>query len=90
MNEVFKAINDPTRREILNLLRSGPLSAGDIADRFNISKPSITHHLNLLRQAGLVYSDKRGQFIYYSLNTTVLEDVMKWVMGLYDSKSPKS
>jgi ArsR family transcriptional regulator len=80
MNQLFKALNDPTRREILELLRKGDLSAGDIADQFDMSKPSISHHLDLLRQAGLVESVKKGQFIYYSINTTVFDEVVKWMM----------
>ena len=80
MNTLFKALNDPTRREILELLKEKDLTAGEIADQFNISKPSISHHLDLLRQAGLVVSVKEGQFIYYSLNTTVMDEVLKWLM----------
>ena len=82
MQNVFKALNDDTRRKILELLRQGDLTAGDIADQFNISKPSISHHLDILKRAGLVSDDKRGQFIYYSLNTTILEDILKWIMTL--------
>ena len=78
MNALFKALNDTTRREILELLKKGDLSAGEIADRFNISKPSISHHLDLLKQAGLVQSVKEGQYIYYSLNTTVMDEIVKW------------
>lgn len=81
MNQLFKALNDSTRRQILDLLRDGDLNAGDIADRFNMSKPSISHHLDLLRQAGLVESVKQGQFITYSLNTTVLDDLLSWLMS---------
>jgi len=82
MNILFKALNDSTRREILELLKKGDLTAGEIADRFNISKPSISHHLDLLKQAGLVHSTKEGQFIYYSLNTTVMDEMLKWIMKL--------
>lgn len=82
MNTLFKALNDPTRREILELLKEKDLTAGEIADQFNISKPSISHHLDLLRQAGLVVSVKEGQFIYYSLNTTVMDDMLKWIISL--------
>lgn len=82
MNQVFKALNDPTRRKILEMLRESDLTAGDIADQFDISKPSISHHLDQLRQADLVLSVKRGQFVYYSLHTTVLDDLMGWIMGL--------
>ena len=86
MNALFKALNDPTRREILELLKKGDLTAGEIADQFNISKPSISHHLDLLRQAGLVQSVKEGQFIYYSLNTTVMDEIVKWFVGFKTKK----
>ncbi len=65
MNNLFKALNDSTRRKILELLQKKDMTAGDIADEFNISKPSISHHLDLLKQAGLVEAEKNGQFIYY-------------------------
>ena len=84
MNKVFKALNDQTRREILNLLKEKDLNAGEIAEAFNITKPSISHHLDLLQQAELVTSEKRGQYIIYSLNTTVLDDILKWVITLKD------
>lgn len=87
LNSLFKALNDPTRREILELLKDKDLTAGEIADQFNISKPSISHHLDLLRQAGLVVSVKEGQFIYYSINTTVMDEMLKWIMQL---KSPQN
>ncbi len=80
MNALFKALNDKTRREILELLKDGDLTAGDIADKFNISKPSISHHLDLLKQANLVTSLKDGQFIYYSINTTVIDEILKWLL----------
>ncbi|WP_259070447.1 autorepressor SdpR family transcription factor [Mucilaginibacter sp. X4EP1] len=87
MNNLFKALNDPTRREILELLKEKDLTAGEIADQFNISKPSISHHLDLLRQAGLVISVKEGQFIYYSLNTTVMDEMLKWIISLQSHKN---
>ena len=80
MNQLFKALNDPTRREILELLKEKDMTAGEISDQFNISKPSISHHLDLLRQAGLVVSVKEGQFVSYSLNTTVMDEMLKWIM----------
>ena len=80
MNSLFKALNDKTRRDILELLRKGDLSAGDISDKFDIAKPSISHHLDLLKQAGLVISEKKGQFIYYSLNVTVFDELVKWIL----------
>ncbi|HZY39811.1 MAG TPA: autorepressor SdpR family transcription factor [Mucilaginibacter sp.] len=86
MNSIFKALNDPTRREILELLKEKDLTAGEIADQFNISKPSISHHLDLLRQAGLVVSVKEGQFIFYSLNTTVMDEMLKWIISLQTKK----
>ncbi|MBD80820.1 MAG: transcriptional regulator [Crocinitomicaceae bacterium] len=82
MNSVFKALNDPTRRKILELLKEDDMTAGDIADEFDISKPSISHHLDLLKQADLVTSVKKGQFIYYSLNATVMDDILKWIIQL--------
>jgi len=87
LNALFKALNDPTRREILELLKEKDLTAGEIADQFNISKPSISHHLDLLRQAGLVVSVKEGQFILYSLNTTVMDEMLKWIISLQSQKN---
>lgn len=80
MNTLFKALNDATRREILELLKEKDLTAGEIADHFNISKPSISHHLDLLKQADLVEATKEGQFITYSLNTSVVDEILKWFM----------
>ena len=81
MNSLFKALNDKTRREILELLKEKDLSAGEIAEKFDIAKPSISHHLDLLKQAELVTSEKKGQFIYYSLNVTVFDELVKWVLN---------
>lgn len=89
MNILFKALNDPTRREILEMLRKRDMTAGEIADGFNISKPSISHHLDLLKQAGLVEGIKQGQFIYYSLNTTVVDEIIKWFMQFQNKKSKR-
>ncbi len=80
MNSLFKALNDSTRRKILELLKKKDMTAGEIADKFNISKPSISHHLDLLKQAGLVEAEKDGQYIYYSINTTVVDDILKWLL----------
>lgn len=82
MNLFFKALNDATRREILELLKKKDLTAGEIADHFNITKPSISHHLDLLKQAGLVEASKQGQFIYYSLNTSVVDEIIKWFVQI--------
>lgn len=86
MNQVFKALNDPTRREILELLQQRDMTAGEIVDQFSISGPSISHHLDILKQAGLVTAEKEGQFIYYSLNTTVVDEIMKWFLQFKTKK----
>ena len=89
MNEVFKAVSDKTRRAILQLLRERDMTAGEIADQFNISKPSISHHLNILKQAGLVMDERQGQNIYYSLNTTVFQELLQWVVDFCDKEDGK-
>lgn len=81
LNLVFKALADPTRRRILDLLREGDLTAGEIAAHFQITKPSISHHLNLLKQAGLVEDRRQGQNIVYALNATVFQEVLGWTMS---------
>ena len=86
MNALFKALNDPTRREILEMLKDGEMTAGDIADRFSMTKPSISHHLDLLKQAGLVEAEKDGQFIYYSLNVSVVDEIVKWFVQFTKKK----
>jgi ArsR family transcriptional regulator, arsenate/arsenite/antimonite-responsive transcriptional repressor len=86
MNNVFKALNDPTRREILELLREKDMTVGEIVSMFNISGPSISHHLDLLKQAKLVIAEKNGQFISYSLNTTVVDEIMKWLIQIKSKK----
>jgi DNA-binding transcriptional ArsR family regulator len=80
MNNLFKALNDSTRRQILELLKEKDLTAGEIAAHFNISKPSISHHLDLLKRADLVIGIRQGQFISYSLNMSVFEEVIQWLM----------
>lgn len=82
MTDVFKALADPTRRRILELLKERDLSAGEIADAFDIGKPSISHHLNLLKAADMVLSEREGQSIIYSLNTTVFQEAIAWLYGL--------
>ncbi len=86
MNTVFKALNDPTRRQILEMLQEKDLTAGEIAGKFRISFPSISHHLDLLKQAKLVTSEKDGQYVYYSLNTTVVDEIMKWFLQFKSKK----
>ena len=87
MNAIFKALNDPTRREILELLQQKDMTAGEIANKFHISFPSISHHLDLLKQAKLVVAEKDGQFIYYSLNTTVVDEILKWLLQFKSKKN---
>ncbi|OEH86852.1 transcriptional regulator [Desulfuribacillus stibiiarsenatis] len=84
MNETFKALSDPTRRRILELLRERNMTAGEIADNFDMSKPSISHHLSILKNANLVLADKQGQNIEYSLNTTAVQEVTKWFFDFRD------
>jgi ArsR family transcriptional regulator, arsenate/arsenite/antimonite-responsive transcriptional repressor len=86
MNILFKALNDATRREILQLLHEKDMTAGEIAEKFHISWPSISHHLDLLKQAKLVLAEKDGQYIYYSLNTTVVDEILKWFVQLKSKK----
>ena len=88
MNEVFKALADPTRREVLRLLRGGEMTAGQLADRFDISKPSMSHHFNILKAADLIASRKDGQQVIYFLNTTVAEDLMAMFLDLFGAKPP--
>ncbi len=82
MNALFKALNDKTRRQILEYLKEKDMNAGEIADKFNISKPSISHHLDILKRADLIISEKKGQFVEYSLNTSILEDLINWILTL--------
>jgi ArsR family transcriptional regulator, repressor of sdpIR and other operons len=86
MNHLFQALSDPTRRKILDMLKKKDLTAGEIADAFDISKPSISHHLDILKRANLVVSEKQGQFITYSINTTELDELIKWMYQLGGKK----
>jgi ArsR family transcriptional regulator len=82
LTSVFKAIADPTRREILNLLRKEEMSAGEVAAHFDMTKPTMSHHFSVLKEAELITSRREGQTIWYALNTTVLEDVLAWTMDM--------
>ncbi len=86
LNLMFKALSDPIRRKILLMLKKRDMTAGEIADKFDISKPSISHHLNTLKQAGMVLDERKGQYIYYSINTSVFEDVVSFGMELSGRK----
>ena len=82
LQETLKALSDPTRREILQLLRSGSKSAGEISDKFDITAAAISRHLSMLKDADLIRDQRDGKFIIYTLNTSVLEDVLFWVSNL--------
>lgn len=88
MNSLFKALNDPTRRQILEMLRVQSLTAGEIADACQVGKPTVSHHLDILRQAELVEEERQGQFRRYHLNTSVVEDVMVWLSRLMEATQP--
>ena len=83
MSKAFKALSDKTRREILKLLNNRDMSAGEIAEHFDMSKPSISKHLDILREAELVSSEKKGQFIIYSINTSVIQEVLGNFLSLF-------
>ncbi|MFL6247609.1 MAG: autorepressor SdpR family transcription factor [Thermoanaerobaculia bacterium] len=87
--EVFKALSDPTRREILRMLRERPMSAGELAEAFEMTKGSLSHHYNILKAAELVRCERRGQFLFYSLNTSVFEDVMAVLVELFGTEKKK-
>jgi DNA-binding transcriptional ArsR family regulator len=89
-NDAFKALADPTRREILRLLAKGELTAGELSERFDMSKPSVSHHFSVLKEADLIRSRRDGQKIIYSLNTTVAQDLLAWLWDLFGKPSAKS
>ena len=80
--ETFKALSDPARRQILELLKKGPLSAGDIASHFDMTGATISYHLKILKQADLIFESREKNFIFYQLNTTVLEEILLWISTL--------
>ena len=89
-NSAFKAIADPARREIQRLLRTGEMTAGDLAARFDVSKPTMSHHFAVLADADLITRRREGQTIWYGLNTTVLQDVLAWMLDLTDTDHKES
>ena len=82
LQNTLKALADPIRREILNLLKDGRMSAGDIVEHFDVTGASISRHLSVLKDADLIRDTREGKFIYYELNTSVLEDIMLWITDL--------
>lgn len=88
--ESFKALSDPTRREILQLLKGGRLSAGEIVEHFDMTGATVSHHLSILKAAGLVDDQKSGKYIYYELNLSVVEEIMSWFAGFKKEQRDES
>lgn len=86
IQNTIKALSDPIRREILEMLKAGRLPAGEIANRFSVSGAAVSKHLSVLREADLIRDAREGKFIFYELNTSVLEEVMLWLTGLKGDK----
>ena len=86
LQNTMKALSDPIRREILNLLKAGRMSAGEITDHFDVTGAAISRHLSVLKEADLIRDTREGKYIYYELNTSVLEEVMLWISGLKGEK----
>ncbi|MBR5874599.1 MAG: winged helix-turn-helix transcriptional regulator [Oscillospiraceae bacterium] len=86
LQETIKALADPTRRRILELLKKGPLSAGELGKEFDMTGATMSHHLSILKKAGLVQDNKKGTFIYYEINTSVMEDLISWVVSFMGEK----
>lgn len=89
MNKTFKALSDPTRRNILKLLSKGDMAANEIVQHFNMSQPSISKHLEILKQAELVAAEKQGQYVIYSINLTVLQNVLGEFLEIFDKQNGK-
>jgi ArsR family transcriptional regulator len=87
MQQVLEAISDPSRRKILDLLKQQELSAGELGEHFDITGPSMSHHLSKLKNADLVLATRRGQSIYYSINTSVFDDAAQFVIGFFQERS---
>ena len=89
LQETTKALADPIRRAILNLLKEGPMTAGDIQSKFNVTFASISRHLSVLKDADLIRDRREGKFIYYELNASILEEVLLWIYSLKGEKNEK-
>ena len=89
LSETLKAISAPVRREILDYLKSGPKSAGEISQQFDLAPATVSHHLSTLRKAGLIAEEKQKNFIYYSLNLTVFEEILTWIQSLGGKEDEK-
>ena len=88
LQQTLKALADPTRREILNLLKNGKRSAGEISAQFDITSAAVSRHLSILKEANLVCDTREGKYIFYELNTSVLEDIMLWITDLKGENQP--
>lgn len=86
MGDAFKTLSDPTRRKILELLQEESLNAGEIAEHFHMTKPSISHHLAILKNSGLIVDERKGQNIVYSLDMSVFQEMMKWFLKFRDKE----
>lgn len=86
----FKALSDPVRRDILTMLKNGRMSAGEIGSHFDMTGATVSYHLNILKKADLVFEEKEKNFVYYSLNTSIVEEVMMWLSGLRGDNDEKN
>ena len=87
LQDTMKALSDPTRRKILEILKKGPATAGDLGKEFDMTGATVSHHLSILKKAGLVHDEKKGTYIYYEINTTVMEDLLAWVVSFMEEKN---
>ena len=88
--DTFKALSDPVRRDILTMLKKGRMSAGEIGSNFDMTGATVSYHLNILKKADLVFEEKEKNFVYYSLNTSIVEEVMVWLSGLRGDNDEKN
>jgi len=86
LQNTIKALSDPTRRRILELLKKGPMPVGKLGKEFDMTGATLSHHLSILKKAGLVHDEKKGTFIYYEINTSVMEDLLSWVVSFMGDK----
>lgn len=89
LQDTMKALSDPTRRRILELLKGGTLSRGELLKEFDMTAATLSHHLSILKKADLVSDERKGTFVYYQLNTSVIEDILSWVSSLTDNGEKK-
>lgn len=89
LQDTIKALSDPTRRKILEILKKGPMSAGELGKEFDMTGATLSHHLSILKKAGLVHDEKKGTFIYYEINTSVMEDLLTWVVSFMEEKDER-